>query len=186
MSAGTGEPQERPRWEKKFSQMFVFMLSAMKPNNRLGMSLAKERDFLSSAEGLDPEKDESFPDCHLCGPKGSWVLTVPPVREVGAGQLGSSCQQGVTEGVMETTARMGLGVPPTRAWCALLGHCSETPEGEKPGSRRGPQLLSPVPGAVGLRHTPPGRGVSPDLHHSQELSGFAGRMRESGRGGHGY
>lgn len=116
MSAGTWKPQEWPRWEEKFSQMFVIMLSAMKPNTRLGMSLAEERDFLFSAEGLDPEKDASFPDCCLCGLKRSLALTALPVFKVGAGQLGSSCPhswQGVMEGVLETTARTGLGVPPT-------------------------------------------------------------------------
>lgn len=69
MSAGMRNPQEQPRWEEKFRQMFVIMFSAMKPNTRLRMSLAEERDFLSSAEGLDPEKDESFPEFHLCGLK---------------------------------------------------------------------------------------------------------------------
>lgn len=128
MSVGTGKPQEWPRWENKFSQMFVAMLSAMKPNSRLGMSLAEERDFLSSAEGLDPEKDASFPDCRLCGLKRSLALTVLPVFKVGAGQLGSSCphsQQRVMEGVLETSTRVGLGLPPALVWCALLGHCSE-------------------------------------------------------------
>ena len=108
--------------------MFVIMLSAMKPNTRLRMSLAEERDFLSSAEGLDPERDVSFPDYRLCGLKRSSVLTVPPVFKVGAGQLGSSCphsRQGVMEGVLETTARMGLGVPPVLVWCALHGYCSK-------------------------------------------------------------
>lgn len=49
MSAGTGKPQEQARWEEKFSQMFVIMLNAGKPDSRSRMLLDKERDFMSSA-----------------------------------------------------------------------------------------------------------------------------------------
>lgn len=75
MSAGTGKPQEQARWEEKFSQMFVIMLNAGKPDSRSRMLLDKERDFMSSAEGLCPEKDVSFPDCCLCGLTSRSALT---------------------------------------------------------------------------------------------------------------
>lgn len=150
MSAGMGKPQERPIWEEKFSQMFVILLSAMKPNTRLRMSLAKERDFLSYAERPDPEKDASFPDCCLCGPKRSLALTVPPVFKVGAGQLGSSCpdsQQGVMEGMLET--RMGDGGATRSSVVCSPQTKIQTPEGEKPHTLRDPQMSSAVPGVCG-------------------------------------
>lgn len=188
MSAGMGKPQEWPRWEEKFSHMFVIMLSATKPTTRLKMSLAKERDFLSSAEGPDPEEDVSFPDYCLCGLKRSSALTVPPVFKVGAGQLGSSCphnQQGLMEGVLETTSRLGLGVPPALVWCALHQCCSKRWRERSQAAATALSWATLCLGSAGLQCIPPGRRVSPDLRHSQELSGFAGRMRERGRDGHG-
>lgn len=149
MSVGMGKPQERPRWEERFSQMFVIMLSATKPNTRLRMSLAEERDFLSSAERPDQEKDASFPDCRLCGLKRSSALTVQPVFKVGAGQLCSSCprsQQAVVEGVLETTARMGAGGATHSGMASPPRTLLRTLEGEKPGSCHGPQMSSAVPG----------------------------------------
>jgi len=143
MSAGTGKPQKGPRWEEKFSQMFVIMLSAKKPNTRLGMSLAKERDFVSSAEGPDPEKDASFPDCCLCGLKRSSALAVPPVFEVGAAQLGSSCphsQQGVMEATLETTT-LRLDVPSSDT--------APNTGGREAGQPPRLPAISPVPGGCG-------------------------------------
>lgn len=84
MSAGPGKPQERARWEEKSSQMFVIMRNAGKPDSRSRMRLDKERDSLSSAEGLCPEKDVSFPDCCLCGLQRRSVLRVLPVFGVRA------------------------------------------------------------------------------------------------------
>lgn len=70
MSAGMRNPQERPRLEEEFSQVFVITLSAMKPGvYQVEDELAEERAFLPSASGPDPEKDVAFPDYRLCGLK---------------------------------------------------------------------------------------------------------------------
>lgn len=71
MSAGIGRLQAWPRWGEKFSQMFVIMSEGKEAKHQARISLAKERDFLPSAEGMDPEKDVSFPYYCLCGLKGS-------------------------------------------------------------------------------------------------------------------
>lgn len=56
MSAGIGRLQAWPRWGEKFSQMFVIMSEGKEAKHQARISLAKERDFLPSAEGMDPEK----------------------------------------------------------------------------------------------------------------------------------
>lgn len=108
------------------------------------------------------------------------MLTVLPVVKVEEGQLGCSCphsQLRVMEVVLETAPRMGLGVPPPAPQSDLHRHCSG---GE--GSRAATMALIQAMlclGAVGLQTTPLGRSISPDLCHSQELSGFVG---DCGRG----
>lgn len=107
------------------------------------------------------------------------MLTVLPVVKV-EGQLGCSCphsQLRVMEVVLETAPRMGLGVPPPVPQSDLHGHCSG---GE--GSRAATMALIQAMlclGAVDLQTAPLGRSISPDLCHSQELSGFVG---DCGRG----
>lgn len=174
MSAGAGKPQEQPRWEEKFSQMFVIVLNAVKPDTRSSMSLNKERDFVSSAEGLCPEKDVSFPDYCLCGLKRSSALTVLPVFGVRARQLCSSCrlrQQGAMEAVLETSRCRGV-----------LSSDTALNSGERS------QAAAAAPDeqhcACGSTAHSSGWSVNPDLRRSRELSGLAGRMRERGRAGH--
>lgn len=78
MSAGTGRPQEQPSLGVRFAQMFVIMLECREAEHQARISLAEERDFLPSAERMDPGKDASSPHCSLCGLKGSWALAVLP------------------------------------------------------------------------------------------------------------
>lgn len=146
MSTEAGKPQEQARWEEKFSQMFVIMLNAGKPDSRSRMRLDEERDFLSSAEGLLKSRKR----CVI-----SRLLPVWSKKQVGA--YSAACFRGQSE-----TA--GLQLPPTGSdggsagdhrrqcqalpWCALLGHCSEHCR-ERNQAAAGAQMSSAVPGGCG-------------------------------------
>lgn len=152
MSAGMRKPQEWPRLEEKFSQVFVIMLSAMKPGV---YQVEDELEAPGQGEGFSPFcwRARSRKRCS--------ISRLPPVwSEMKLGACCAACCQGqsrtagvqlpsqpawVMKVVLETASRMGLGVPPPVPWSDLHGHCS----GGEQSSHHSPHPSNAVPRCCG-------------------------------------